>query len=517
MLTSSQFQAKENNKFVVLVQPQMGLSGEFARHLPLSLLYVAAPLKKLGIDVVILDRRVIHNKSWENELLEHLNNKPLWIGFTVMAGFPIVQALEMSKFVKEHSFTLPIVWGGALPTIDPKSCMSCKYVDFTVSGSGILETELLTKAIIEKQTQNKEFLKNIPGLGYRLSEGVFYNKPYQGFEPVHYKDLPYEIIKDYSVYGQIGTNENIFPIYSAYGCPYQCSFCVSPMLYKTFTPKWRPVSPVEVADHIEYLKNNYKATTIYFYDDDSFVNIEHIRSIVLELKRRQIKVKLSFRGARVNEIMKMDDEFLDLLSETGTEMLHVGIESGSQRILNLYKKGITIENIYEINRKLARHPKLIAAYNWIVGAPSETLDEIKQTARLMTKLIKENPKCFVFQPNIFRVIPGSVLGEKAREYGYREPSNLDEWIKSELEQEVFSPWFSDEMKQYIKMLQVTSYFIDNKAQLLLKTKSLKDLVIKILSKLYQPLARFRVKASWSSLLIEAKVFFLAQKLMKKLR
>ena len=153
----------------------------------------------------------------------------------------------------------------------------------------------------------------------------------------------------------------------------------------------------------------------------------------------------------------------------------------------------------------------------IVGAPSETLDDIKQTARLMTKLIKENPKCFVFQPNIFRVIPGSVLGEKAREYGYREPSNLDEWIKSELEQEVFSPWFSDEMKQYIKMLQVTSYFIDNKAQLLLKTKSLKDFVIKILSKLYQPLARFRVKASWSSLLIEAKVFFLAQKLMKKLR
>ena len=49
MSTNLQYQLKENN-FVVLVQPQMGLSGEFARHLPLSLLYVAAPLKKMGIE-----------------------------------------------------------------------------------------------------------------------------------------------------------------------------------------------------------------------------------------------------------------------------------------------------------------------------------------------------------------------------------------------------------------------------------------------------------------------------------
>ena len=515
MLTNLQSQQKKN-KFVLLIQPQMGLSGEFARHLPLSLLYVAAPLKKMGVDVAIFDRRV-EQKKWEELLSNYLTIKPLWVGFTVMAGYPIVQALEMSKYIKEISPETPVVWGGALPTIDPQSCMASQYVDFTASGSGILETKLLTQCIIDQQTQNIKELEQIPGLGYRINGKNFYNKRFEGFEPVHYKDLPYDIIKDYSVYGQIGSNENIFPIYSAYGCPYQCTFCVSPMLYKTFNPRWRPVNPQEVADHIEYLKNNYKATTIYFYDDDSFVNLEHIRAIILELKRRNLNMKLSFRGARVNEIMRMDDEFLNLLSETGTEMLHVGIESGSQRILNLYNKGITIENILEINKKLANHPKLIAAYNWIVGAPSETLEEIKASAKLMTKLIKENQKCFVFQPNIFRVIPGSVLGEKARKYGYKEPSNLDEWIKSELEQEVFSPWFSDEMKEYIKMLQVTSYFIDNKAGLLLKTKSLKDFIIKILSKIYQPIARFRIKSSWSSLLIEARIFFLAQKLMKKLR
>lgn len=516
MSTPCQTQTKSNN-FVLLVQPQMGLSGEFARHLPLSLIYVAAPIRKMGIDVEILDRRIDHKQSWQELLKEALNRKPLWVGFTVMAGYPIVQALEMSEFIKKNSPETPVVWGGALPTIDPKSCLTSNNVDFTASGSGIAETRMLTQAILDDKTSDKSTLAPIPGLGFKIDGVCYYNKRFEGFEPVHYKDLPYDVIKDYSVYGQIGTNENIFPIYSAYGCPYQCAFCVSPMLYKTFSPKWQRVSPSEVADHIEYLNKTYKATTIYFYDDDSFVDIEHIRSIVLELKQRNLKLKLSFRGARVNEIMKMDDEFLDLLSETGTEMLHIGIESGCQRILNLYNKGITVDNIFEINKKLAKHPRLIAAYNWIVGAPSETLDEIKESTRVITKLIKENPKCFVFQPNIFRVVPGSVLGEKAREYGYKEPTNLDEWIKSELEQEVFSPWFSEEMKQHIKMLQVTSYFIDNKAQLLLHSGSIKDLVIKVLSKIYQPLARFRVKSNWSSMLIEAKIFFLAQKFMKKLR
>ncbi len=363
---------------------------------------------------------------------------------------------------------------------------------------------------------NAAVLEKVPGLAWKIDGRPFFNRRFHGFEPVRYQDIPYELIRDYSVYGQIGSNERIFPIYSAYGCPYRCAFCVSRSLSRV-APKWVPVATEETVDHIEFLQKKYGATTIYFYDDDSFVNIDHIRSVVKMLRDRGIKIRLSFRGARVDEIKRMDDEFLDLLSETGTEMLHIGVESGSQRVLDLFQKGISVDDIIEINRKLARHPKLIAAYNWIIGTPSETLAEIRQTTRLLLQLISENPRCFIFQPNIFRVVPGSVLGEKAREYGYRAPENLQEWISAEIEQNVSSPWISSEIRQLIRMLQVTAYFVDNKAALLLKSGSFKDFLIRMASSVYRPLAKFRFKSGFSALLVEAELFFLAQKLMKRFR
>jgi hypothetical protein len=85
MNTPCQGQEK-SDRLVVLVQPQMGLSGEFSRHPPLSLLFVASALKKLGIRTEILDTRVI-SENWKEILEGFIGQQPLWVGCTVMAGF----------------------------------------------------------------------------------------------------------------------------------------------------------------------------------------------------------------------------------------------------------------------------------------------------------------------------------------------------------------------------------------------------------------------------------------------
>lgn len=513
---NTQLQAQENNqKNIVLIQPSMGISGEFSRHLPLSLLYVAAAFKELPVEVRIFDARVVSG-NWRQQLLQVVDEHTILTGFTVMAGSPVEQSLEMTKLIKKH-FKTKVVWGGALPTIGANSCLDEPTIDYSVSGSGMQSSQMLASLLLEQDFNNIERLKTIPGLGFRYNGETFFNEKYQGFEPVHYKDIPYHLISDYSVYGQIGTDHRIFPIYSAYGCPYACAFCVSPHLYRNFNKKWVPVDTNEIFEHILFLKNTYKAQTIYFYDDDSFVNLEHIKSLVKKIKEAHINVRLSFRGARVNEVLKMDDEFLKDLADTGTRMLHIGVESGCQRILDLFNKGITVKDIVEINRKLAKHPRLIAAYNWIVGTPTETTDEVKQTTKLLYKLIKENPGCFIFQPNVFRCIPGTDLAKVAVKQGYKTPQTLHDWIKEETEQECSAPWISKEMRELISMLQVTSYFVDDKASLLIETNSLKDRIIKFLSRMYRPLARFRFKSGCTSFLFESTAFNLAQKLLKHLR
>jgi radical SAM superfamily enzyme YgiQ (UPF0313 family) len=208
----------------------------------------------------------------------------------------------------------------------------------------------------------------------------------------------------------------------------------------------------------------------------------------------------------VNEVLKMDKEYLNDLAEAGTHILHIGIESGSQRILDLFNKGISREDIIQINKKLSQNREIIAGYNWIIGTPTETLEDIKQTTELIVQLTDENPRCFIFQPNKFRPIPESELYELSVKHGYEEPSSLEAWIEEELEGDKSQAWYSREMAEMIKMLQVTSYFIDNKPSLLLKENTFKNMVIKFLSMLYKPVARYRFKYRITAALIEYPLF-----------
>jgi len=541
----------------------MGMSGEFTRHPPLSLLYVASGLVKAGFRVELLDVR-LHPHDWTARLDALLGPDVVMVGLTVMSGTPIVSAIQVSERVKawrggdargrgrdlpgsgaltasgdlpatEHGDgaptgavvsgsgrqdrpvgqapdlerrSIPVVWGGAHPTVAPAQTLAEPFIDFVVVGSGVAAAVRLAEAL----AASPEFpsaplpppavLAGIPGLGYTHDGKTFINERFRGFEHVPYPDLPYQLIPDLEAYGQIGSRERIMPIYSAYGCPYQCAFCVSPALYRGFAPKWVPVPVAEVADHIAFLKERWGVTQVYFYDDDSFVKIDHIRGLIGEMRRRNLTIRMSFRGLRVDEVLRMDDAFLDDLAACGTQMLHIGVESGSQRILDLFRKGITVADILTANRKLARNRRVIAAYNWILGTPTETMADIAATRKLVARLIAENPRCLVFQPNRFRPIPGTELGDLAVRHGYRFPERLRDWAEIEVERGGADPWYTPRQTEQIRMLQLTSYFIDRKAELVLETDEWKTRVIRLLVALYRPIARFRFRYGIAAGLLE---------------
>jgi len=487
---------------VILVQPQMGFLGEFVKHIPLSLLYVASGLIKNNFEVKILDCRVNH-KNWEKNLKNLLTDNVIFVGVTVMSGAPVAYGIEISKLVKSKS-NIPVVWGGPHPTVIPRQALNEDYVDFTVSGSGVQASLELARNLAGVKSDKK--IDDIIGLGYKRNGEIHLNPTFKGFEHVHYSDIPYWLIENSDLYGQIGSNERIFPIYSAYGCPYNCSFCVSPFLYKDFKKRWFTLEVKEVADHIEYLYKKYKATQIYFYDDDSFVSLDHVSNIIKEVKKRNFKIKMSFRGARVNELLKMDEEYLKELAEAGTEQLHIGMESGSQRVLDLFNKGIKVEDIVEANKKISKSKSIIAAYNWIVGTPTETEEDLAESRKLIMRLINDNPRCIIFRPNKFHPYLGTEMAKLADEHGYRQPSRLEDWKYEEAEGSNAQPWYSKDIEQMIKMLQIVTYFIDNKPAVILKSNSLKNTAIKLISFFYKPLARFRFKNGFTKFLVEYSMY-----------
>lgn len=296
-------------------------------------------------------------------------------------------------------------------------------------------------------------------------------------------------------------------MYSVMGCPYKCTFCSSPAQYDSYKKKWVPLEVSEIVGHIERVVNDYGANYIYFIDDDSFVNLAHVEGIIDEIKKRGIKVNLGFRGARINEIKKMSDQFINKLAAAGTDIMHVGVESGSNRMLQLFRKNCTVDDIIECNIKLAKHTEIKVAYNFIVGIPTETLEDLDATRKLVLRLVKDNPQCIIFVPNTFRPLPGTALFNLvAEKWGYKTPRTILEWINIEAEGNFIAPWVAKREKQFSKLLMLGSYFVDHKVKRLLEGKKLFYKMIQLIDKIYGPFIRFRYRHGLYQALVEFSVY-----------
>jgi anaerobic magnesium-protoporphyrin IX monomethyl ester cyclase len=485
---------------VLLVYPKQGMSGALGRYMPLSLLYAAVEALKAGFAVDIVDVR-LDPHHWQQKIIAKMQPETLLVGVSVMTGTPIQSATLVSRWVKETFPTVKVVWGGPHATFNGPDILDNPDVDYVVAGYGSRPLCQLARRL--RGDADAPEWADMAGLCFRADGRVVTVPPAPEQEVIDYGDIPYHLIEaDLSRYGQLDSSARIFPLYSVMGCPYQCAFCSSPAQYRPMARKYVPLPIMAVVDHIEMVHRRYGATYIYFIDDDSFVNLAHVEAIIDEINRRGLKIGLGFRGARVNEIKGMSDAYLAKLAAAGTNILHVGAESGSQRILDLMHKNCTVEDIIAVNQKLARHPEITTGFNWVAGIPGETLDDLRQTQQLILRLMRENPSAIVFIPNKYRPLPGTELYAAALQAGYQKPRRLEDWVALEVEGNARLPWWSREMAAAISMMQVASYFIDDKVFKLETGDSLKYQLLRLAARLYKPVAVARLKYGFSAFLIE---------------
>lgn len=262
---------------VILVYPFQGFSGTYAKHMPLSLLYAALALVKNGFDVQILDTRTCRG-DWRQDLKGLISGDTLCVGVSVMSGSPIKHAISIGRFVKEVSSGIPVVWGGPHATFYPDTIIRDEWsCDYVVSGYAIKSFHQLCESIKRGGAPS-----NVPGVTWRNGETIRQNGGHDtSFEYVDYREIPYHLIKDYSPYGQLEQDRRIFSMYSALGCPYQCTFCSSPAQYASVKgKKWLPLQAKDVVDHVQYVVDKYDANYIYFIDDDSFPRLDHVEKII---------------------------------------------------------------------------------------------------------------------------------------------------------------------------------------------------------------------------------------------
>lgn len=358
-------------------------------------------------DVIILDER-IEEDIW-SRIEELLGEDVLCLGVSVMTGEQIKSAIKISK--KYHS-KIPTVWGGVHPTILPDGVICQQYIDYVIRGDG--EEAFLNLL---------EFLD-----GLQVKKELFLNKKNSNFSINYLSDLNKSnidfsqeiILPNYFI--QRDGMKKVFTIETSRGCPHRCAFCHNTILGH----KYRTVNNDYVINTINFLVNNYSIDGVAFQEDNFFLNIDRVKEIV----KNMIHIKnIGWKAnSRISYFLKLvdDADLMHSIEDSNCKVLQFGIESGSNRILKLINKGITIEQILEVNRKLARY-NLNLRYNFIIGFPTETVDEIDSTIRFIEQLMSENPNLEAPFVNIYTPYPGTPIFDLAIQYGFEPPKTLQEW------------------------------------------------------------------------------------------
>ncbi len=489
---------------ILLIYPQLGTFDNLVRDIPLSLIYAAADSIKNGFNVEILDLR-LHPHDWEKEIDCRMKVGHNLVGLSVMTGNPITTSLRVSEYVKTH-YDARIVWGGPHPTILPEQTLENPYIDFVIRDWGSKALWQLARYLSGELTD----ITSITGLGYTDGDRVVLNPVVCEFEMPDFTDLPYHLVEIGSDrYNRLNNGEMIFPIFTSLGCPYQCTFCMSPAVYKKIKgKKWVCYSDEYVLDHIEYLGSKYDFQRLQIYDDDSFVDLDRMRRLLTGYIERGFHKKyiLDFRGARINELDRMDEDFLDLMVKANVDFMAIGVESGSANSLRKMNKGITVEQIIRVNKKLARYPSFKPHYNFFCGIPGETLQDLIETKELLLRLLEDNPNCYLGVGADWKPIPGSVMTDEAiKQYNLKLPQTLAEWaaIDSYDAAKLYHPWYTKEMDNMIKLLQIAGQLLDRKLE-----NHRRELgpvlgnIIYFLASLYKPVLRFRLRHNFTACLFE---------------
>jgi radical SAM superfamily enzyme YgiQ (UPF0313 family) len=161
---------------------------------------------------------------------------------------------------------------------------------------------------------------------------------------------------------------------SSRGCPFRCNWCAKPIFGDSFHV--RPA--LEVAEEMRLLRDVYGAEHLWFADDIFALNHHWAAEFGAEVER--LNCAIPFKAQCRADLMTADT--VDALRRAGCEEVWMGVESGSQKILDAMDKGLEIGDVFLATARL-RRAGIRPCFFLQFGYPGETLDDIEQTISMV--------------------------------------------------------------------------------------------------------------------------------------
>lgn len=350
---------------------------------------VGASVKATGHEVNLIDLRQLRDFKHFEEII---TSDPAEVYGLSVSAVDEFAALKAIYGIKTHVPKAKIVIGGIMPSIFPEK-FAFDVVDCVVQGEG----ELTFPKILDQFARGEKPAHIIKG-----------EKPHLDSIPYVDREL-FEYRRELDCFFAPDQKTPSVTMLAGRGCPYHCNYC-QPAENAVFGKPYRMRSPMNVINELNALRARYEFKSITFWDDTFTFRPDWIEKFCDLYQANMFRASIA--ACSRADIIVDHEPMIERLASIGLDWFVIGLESGSQRLLDFIKKGTTVlDNLQAV--KICKRYGIKVFGTFMLGLPTETRAESEATINMVKRMEIELASPFIFRP-----IPGTGI------YDYCEQNDL---------------------------------------------------------------------------------------------
>ena len=350
---------------------------------PLGAMIAAAHIRRQGYSVALFDAMLAGSTAeWGAALDKHRPRIAIIYedNFNYLSKMCLRNmrqaAFEMLAMAKQRG-CLTIVCGSDATDHYPLYLQN--GADFVILGEGEETLAELLAEIGDRGVETASPYRRIPSLAWRAPNGPAATPRRPPLWDVDSLPFPAWDLIDVEKYRRIWLARHGYfsmNMVTTRGCPYHCNWCAKPIWGQRYASR----SPAGVAAEMGWLKETYRPDHIWFADDIMGLKPGWWAEFAAQVEAQN--ARLPFKCLSRADLLLRSPEEIAAMRRAGCEIVWIGAESGSQKILNAMEKGTTVEQIYEAARRL-REAGIRVGFFLQFGYPGETRQDIERTLQMV--------------------------------------------------------------------------------------------------------------------------------------
>jgi radical SAM superfamily enzyme YgiQ (UPF0313 family) len=408
---------------------------------PLGTLYAAALLRQNGYEVALHDVMFTEGPEILQPILQSFKPDVLVIyddGFNYLTKMCLTNmreaAFKMSEMAKAAGCKILVSSSDSTDHFE-------EYLDHKADVIIVGEAEQTLLELMDVIKTGKEINESISGIAFRKNENTVKTIA----RPVMHDldDLPFPAwdlvdVEQYRKAWQQSSGYFSINMGTTRGCPFKCNWCAKPIYGNRYNAR----SPENVVTELKLLRDkyHYHFDHVWFCDDIFGLKPGWVKRFAELVKEYGLKFRFKIQS-RADLLLK--DEQIKPLADAGCEVVWMGAESGSQRILDAMDKGTTVEQIEEATLLLKKYG-IKPAFFLQFGYLGETAEDIDLTLKMLERLIPADIGISVSYP-----LPGTKFYDKVKE----QLGSKTNWTDSDelalMFRNTYQPAFYKQLHRYV--------------------------------------------------------------------